>query len=97
MPDPNNDVDENAIRYWLSLCDYYEFPHVILFESVEQLVELLHHLNAEAVEIPNYSTLRFISRKMMVFNRKRLKRLLRYWRARLLEIARVTPIFPRPS
>lgn len=97
VPDPNDDVHEEPVRYWLALADYYYFPHVTLFESVEQLVDTLQRLHSEASATPAYPTLRSISSRMMHFNRQRLKQLLRYWRARLYDIARLTPNNPPPS
>lgn len=39
--DPNNEFNPNAIRAWLELSDFYTWPHVILFDSQEDLIQLL--------------------------------------------------------
>ena len=38
--DPNNDFDEDAVYSWLAYADYYTFPHILYWDSPEQLVEL---------------------------------------------------------
>jgi hypothetical protein len=39
--DPNNDFDKDAIMAWLQLSDFYIWPHLVLFSSLEHLMELL--------------------------------------------------------
>jgi len=39
--DPNNEFSAQAVAAWLQLCDYYTWPHVVLYDSPEELVELL--------------------------------------------------------
>ena len=41
VPDPNNDRDRDAIRYWLKFSDFYQWPHILYFESTDDLVEKL--------------------------------------------------------
>jgi hypothetical protein len=36
--DPNNDVDEDAIKYWLQFSDFYVWPHIQTYDSWEDLV-----------------------------------------------------------
>lgn len=86
--DPNNDFDESAIHYWLSLCDFYTLPHVVLFNSVEQLVDVLEKMWREPAR------LHAIHDAMRATNRERLKSLLRYWRRRLINIAEYSPHKP---
>jgi hypothetical protein len=38
--DPNNDFDEDAVYSWLGYADYYTFPHILYWDSPEQLVDL---------------------------------------------------------
>jgi len=38
--DPNNDYDEDAVFWWLRYADYYTFPHILYWDSPEQLVDL---------------------------------------------------------
>ena len=77
--DPNNDADIDSVRHWLSLSDYYHFPNVTLFNSIEDLVEILEPMTKARLKV--------ISENMMKYNRERLKSILRYWRRRLGEIA----------
>lgn len=99
--DPNNDSDERAVRHWLSLSDYYTFPHVVLFSSAEHLVDILEsltHDGNDSVGVDGdsrrWKRLRAISEAMRQVNRTQLKRLLRYWRTRLLDIAQRSPNAP---
>jgi hypothetical protein len=41
IPDPNNEFDCEAIRYWLNLSDFYQWPHIVYYESIEDLVKKL--------------------------------------------------------
>ena len=86
--DPRNDKDSRAVRHWISMSDYYTFPHVVQFESAEQLVAILQALWEQP------SRLHAISAAMRETNRLRLKSLLRYWRQRLLDIAEYSPHHP---
>ena len=80
IPDPNDDSSEESMRYWLPLADFYHFPHIIYFDSVEQLVVTLHNkTEAQLVEI---------SSAMHKFNVSNLKDILRFWRRRLIDIAK---------
>ena len=38
--DPNNDLDESAVFEWLAFADYYAFPHILYWDSPEELVDL---------------------------------------------------------
>ena len=80
--DPNNDMDPRALRHWLSLADFYTMPHVMLFHSIENLVDILETMRKEPLR------LKVISNGMRIENRLRLKFLLRYWRRRLIEIGK---------
>lgn len=91
--DPNDETNVHAVRHWLALADYYTFPHVVLFNSTKHLVDLLHSmtLNFTGVDYTGSNNrridLKTISAAMRVENRAQLKRLLRYWRKRLFDIA----------
>ena len=86
--DPHDDYNTRAVRHWLSLADYYTFPHVVLFESAEHLVDILQLM----WQTP--SLLQSIHERMRLENRSRLKSLLRYWRQRLQDIAQYSPYRP---
>ena len=51
VPDPNNDLDEDAVKYWLKFADFYQWEHVIYFDSVEDLVHKM--LTVDLNEISN--------------------------------------------
>ena len=86
IPDPNADTDPRALRYWLSLADYYVLPHISYFSSVEELVETLNTVTDQQLQN--------VSLSMRSFNRESLKTQLRYWRERLLHIAQNSPNRP---
>ena len=48
-PDPNNDIDKDAIRYWLKYADFYQWPHVVYYSSVDDLVQKLATTDLQAV------------------------------------------------
>ena len=86
--DPSDDSDARNVRYWLSLADFFTFPHVVLFESIEHLVDILQDMWDRP------QMLQTIHKAMRIENRNRLKSLLRYWRGRLLDIAEHSPHKP---
>ena len=86
--DPNDDFDARSVRYWLSLSDFFTFPHIVHFDSIEHLVEILQVMWNEP------SNLKEIHEAMRIENRLRIKSLLRYWRQRLLDIAHLSPHRP---
>jgi hypothetical protein len=59
VPDPNNDFDLNAIRYWLNLSDFYQWPHIVYYESTNDLIEKL--LNTDLL---------MISKQMKQYNKQ---------------------------
>ena len=86
--DPSNEHDPRAVRHWLSLADYYTMPHVVHFQSVENLVDILDAMWKEPQRLQK------ISKAMRIENRARLKYILRYWRRRLLDIKKHSPFKP---
>lgn len=86
--DPDDDFDALSLRHWLALCDYYTFPHVVLFESIEHLIDILQTLWTERYRLEE------VSNSIREANRNRLKSLLRYWRMRLKDIAENSPNRP---
>ena len=85
-PDPNDDLDADSLRHWLSFADFYTLPCVSYFESAEHLVDTLHSMTLER--------LHEISASMHKFNVHSLKTLLRYWRRHLSLIAQYSPHRP---
>lgn len=75
IPDPNNDVDEDAVKYWLQFADFYQWPHLIYFDSVTDLVNKM--LTVDLQEI---------SRRMKEFNEKERLHIKDLWSKILLKI-----------
>lgn len=69
IPDPNNEFDYSAIRYWLKYADFYQWPHITYFNSIDDLVLKLIHTN-----------LTDISERMSEYNRKKKFELLQHWK-----------------
>ena len=44
--DPNDEDNEVAVRHWLGFADFYTFPHIILFDSWEDLASILRKSGA---------------------------------------------------
>jgi hypothetical protein len=51
MPDPNNDYNYDAIRYWLNLSDFYRWPHITYYYSTEDLVKKLLTTNFQEISL----------------------------------------------
>ena len=79
IPDPNDDTDIFAIKYWLQYADFYQWPHITYYESAGDLVQKLRSVN-----------LKEISKKMKRFNKKAKKELLYSWSSILETIAENT-------
>ena len=47
--DPNNDLDKDAILAWLQFADFYQWPHISVFNSWEHLWELFRTSNLRAI------------------------------------------------
>lgn len=75
--DPNNEFDEVAIREWISLADFYTFPHVIQFDSFEDCVAKIAATDLAAV-----------SERMQEHNKERVKDVSELWSRVLGDIAR---------
>lgn len=41
--DPNNEKDEAAIKHWISFADFYVWPHIVTFESWDDLLSKTPH------------------------------------------------------
>jgi len=80
MPDPNNEMDEGAIRYWIKFSDFYQMPHITYFDSINDLVDKLDKTTrAELLQI---------SIKMKEYNDVVLQELLGKWKNILKLIAK---------
>lgn len=66
--DPNDDQNIEAVEFWLQFADYYKFPHIILFDSWEDLNQKL-----EVIDFHE------ISKQMCLFNNKQLLEIQQSW------------------
>jgi len=69
IPDPNNEFDYSSIYYWLKYADFYQWPYIIYFDSVDDLVSKLLHTNFTS-----------ISQQMSEYNLHKRQQVLAQWR-----------------
>ncbi|ELU12342.1 hypothetical protein CAPTEDRAFT_189487 [Capitella teleta] len=81
VPDPNNDLDEDAVRYWLKFADYYQWPNIIYYRSIEDLVNKMLHIDLDV-----------ISQRMKVHNEKVTHEVKDIWSAMLLKVTEGKPM-----
>ena len=81
VPDPNSDLDEDAVFYWLQFSDFYQWPHIIYYESVEDLVNKM--LTVDLAEI---------SRRMAKYNYRVGQLIKDTWSKVLLKITEGVPL-----
>lgn len=81
VPDPNNDMDEDAVHYWLNFADFYQWPHVIYFDSVDDLVDKMMTVDLDE-----------ISRRMRQFNDQVRHSIKATWSKVLLKLTEGRPI-----
>jgi hypothetical protein len=77
VPDPNNDQDRQAIRYWLNFSDFYQWPYITYYESTDDLIQKL-----------SSTDFRMISKKMKKYNKRAGASLLNKWNEILDNIKR---------
>jgi len=82
VPDPNNDRDRTAIRYWLNFSDFYQWPHIIYYESTDDLIKKL-----------DTTDFAMISKKMKEYNKEFGESLLQKWKQILDNIKRYSKKF----
>ena len=80
VPDPNNDLDEEAVHYWLQFADFYRWPHVICFDSVPDLVDKMATVDLAEV-----------SRRMAAYNVKVRAEVKDKWSRVLLKVTEGVP------
>jgi hypothetical protein len=83
VPDPNNERDKDAIQYWLRYADFYQWPHIIYYDSYEDLIQKMSNTN-----------LKEVSEKMKVYNVKARNELITKWTTILKTIAKNSPNNP---
>lgn len=79
VPDPNSFTEE-SIRYWGRFCDYYFYPHITYYDSIEDLVRILQQIKTE--QLQNIST------QMKLFSMQQKIGLTKTWRNILLNVAK---------
>ncbi|KAJ1451068.1 hypothetical protein M885DRAFT_621165 [Pelagophyceae sp. CCMP2097] len=47
--DPNNDVDREAMAKWLQLSDFYQWPHITIFHSLDDAVQKLQSADLDGI------------------------------------------------
>ncbi len=75
--DPNNELDYDAILEWIKLADFYEFPHIIQFNSWSELFSLLVTTD-----------LNYISKKMKEYNIIEYNNVIDSWNKALQNVIR---------
>jgi len=86
IPDPNNERDVNAIRYWIKFSDFYQMPHITYYNSTDHLVQLL--------ETVTPAELKRTSRLMSEYNVKSKFDLVEQWTEILKTVAKHSPNSP---
>ena len=86
IPDPNNERDKDAIRYWIRFADFYQMPHITYFDSVADLIDKLDKLTPRVLQQ--------ISDRMKEYNDVALKELLGKWSTILTMIAKTSTNAP---
>jgi len=82
VPDPNNERDKNAIRYWIKFADFYQMPHITYFDSLNDLVDKLSRMTP--------ALLQQISAGMKKYNDMKLEELIGKWSKILTAIAKTS-------
>jgi replicative DNA helicase len=77
FPDPNNDTDPRTLKHWLPYTDFYQWPHVILFESVEDLIDKMQNVDLAAT-----------SRAMAKYNAMEKPRVVNIWKDIMQRVAK---------
>ena len=76
MPDPNDDYDIEAVKYWLKFCEWYDWP-IETFDSLEELEQKLRS-----------SDLKMMSQLMLDFDLQQYSEAQSRWSAILQELRR---------
>jgi hypothetical protein len=76
IPDPNNEFDRGAIRYWLQFSDFYQWPYITYYNSTDDL----------AIKLTTTNLIQ-VSENMKIYNENLKRNLLEQWRQILERIA----------
>lgn len=70
VPNPNDNRNITAVRYWIEFADYYVWPHITYFDSFSELVNMLNTLTvndllaiSERMKLHNADVRRGVSRQ----------------------------------
>ena len=69
--DPNNENDPKAIEFWIQFSDFYVWPYIKTFDSIDELMTMLKSHNDE--------DLLDISKQMRIYNEETKADLLKKW------------------
>jgi len=72
VPDPNNDLDKGSFLHWIRYADYYQWPHIVTFDSWDDLGRVIDSTDWKDV-----------SAKMKVYYDDALARTKEDWKERL--------------
>ena len=86
LPDPNNEQNRDAIRYWINFADFYQLPHITYYNSTDDLVRLL--------STATQADLRRTSDLMRLYNQVAKTELVEQWKEILRNIAKRSPNSP---
>jgi len=83
LPDPNNEWDQHAIRYWVKFSDFYEMPYIRYYNSTNDLVtQLTSVTDAELLKT---------SQQMRAHNQVVKEQLVSKWKDLLARIIQRSP------
>ena len=70
--DPNNEFDAEAIAFWIKFADFYQWPHIRTFSSVDDLVAQLTDPSLDLAQM---------SRDVKAYNERMVLDLKNEWKA----------------
>ena len=70
-PDPNNDKDRDAFLYWVKFGDFWQFPHIIQFDSWSDLKTIIDN--------PDKTYWKDVSKNMLLWGSKELEETKKRW------------------
>jgi hypothetical protein len=86
LPDPNDEQNQDSVRYWIKFSDFYQMPHITYYNSVDHLVQIL--------EKATPANLRKTSGLMREYNARVKVALVTQWKDILHRIAKYSPNNP---
>ena len=77
-PDPNLDNDRASLEFWFEFADIYQFPHVVYFDSIDDLLRKTEALTKSK------EGWQHISNRMRDYNKEQLSDLENKWRTNFI-------------